>query len=118
VRHDGAEGVLCPPGEEKRKLVDVFHDYVGPLRLDCAMYGTATKQGEAVPTSDALDTDPIDRGTLRSTLPSGTYQAYPVTSKCQSAEDLEEMNFRAAGVRIGPILPVHQKNVHGDKGWS
>jgi len=33
----------------------------------------------------------------------------------EAAENFEEVDFRAAGMRIGPILPVHQKDVHRER---
>jgi hypothetical protein len=30
----------------------------------------------------------------------------------QAAEDFEEMDFRATGMGIGTILPVHQEDIH------
>jgi hypothetical protein len=35
-----------------------------------------------------------------------------MTLQSESTKDLEQMNLGATSVRIGPILPVDQENVH------
>src|SRR6185312_2217005 len=94
------------------KLVDVLHQHIGPLGLDRPMHRAAPPQGEAISASESLDADAIDQGALRRPAPAGTDEANPMPADDQSAEDLEQMDLRAAGIRIGPVLPVNQKDVH------
>ena len=110
--HNGTERNRGTCSQIKWKLVDVLHQHIGPLGLDRPMHRAAPLQGKAVSAAESLDRDAIDDGPSRCPAPAGTDQANPMPSNDQTAEDFEQMDLRAPSMRIGPVLPVNQKDVH------
>ena len=68
--------------------------------------------------ADPLDADALARCAGGSALPARADQPNPVTPGRQPAEDLEQMDLGPARMRVGPVLPVDEENVHATGGWS
>src|SRR2546427_6067315 len=111
VRNDGTETHPLS-GEIQWQLVDVLDQDIRPLRPNRTPHGPAAYENEAAPSADPFDVDPVHcRGSGRS-LPSGTDQPHPVAGGGKSSEDLEELNLRSTRLRIFPVLPVDEQDVH------
>src|SRR6188472_4490792 len=105
--HDGTERNRGTCSQIKWKLVDVLHQHIGPLGLDRPTHRAAPLQGKAVSPSASFDGDAIEDGAPRCPAPAGTNQANPMPSNDQTTEDFEQMDLRAASMRICPVLPVN-----------
>jgi hypothetical protein len=110
--HDDTERERRAERQKERQLVDVLDQNVGRLLSQRPPNGTPSQQRKAVSASHPRHIDPIERGPRRSSLPAGTDEADPMTSRRQAAEDLEQVDLGAAGVGVGPVLPIDQENVH------
>ena len=67
-----------------------------------------------VPCADAIDFDTVELRARRTIGPSSAQQTDLVPFRGDASEDLVEMDFRAARLRILAILPIHEKNAHLD----
>jgi hypothetical protein len=112
VRHDSTKWYFRAAGKEQRKLIDVFDQNVRPIFGDSLAYGPTAQQGEGVAVSHPLDLDTIELCPLWCPRPSGTDQPDAMSCGSESAENFEQVNFGTAGLRICPVLPIDEENVH------
>jgi hypothetical protein len=112
MRHNRAKRESCARRQKERELIHIFDQDVGSLGFHGAADRTATEESEAVATAHPADVDTFERGTFSGAFPAGAHQPNAVPLRSESPEDLEEVDLCAAGVRIGSILPVYEKDVH------
>jgi hypothetical protein len=116
MRHDGTERHRGACGQVQWELVDVFDHDIGTFSPNGALDRPAAQQGKAVPSAHPFYVDSLDRGPIRSPGPPRANQSNPVALQNEAAEYFEEMDFRATGVGICSILPVHQEDIHRSGG--
>jgi len=110
--HDNTERQRAAERQKERQLVDVLDHDVGRFVGQRPPHCPSSEQREAVSASDAGDVESIEGGARWTSLPAGTEQPDTMTPRCHAAEDLEEVDLGAAGVGVGPVLPIDQENVH------
>ena len=109
---DQRDGRLrAPPRRVERNLVDVLDENVGPA-VQVLPVVAVREERKGVSRADAEHLDPIDPRARRTARPPAAEQPYLVPLRGEPAEDLVEMNLRAAGLRILEILPVHEQDAH------
>src|SRR6266545_1620775 len=110
--HDRHERQPCEGRKKERNLVDVLDDHVERRLAQRPPHRAAGAQGEAVPTADACDVDPVHQNLGHTIGPAARDEAHVVPPLGDPTEQLVEMDFGATGLRILPIVPVDEQNSH------
>jgi hypothetical protein len=72
----------------------------------------ARMQRERLARPYAMDVDSIEIRPRVASWPSTAQQGHPVPDRGQTPEDFVKVDLGPSSLRIGAILPVHQKYVH------
>src|SRR5258705_2600905 len=112
--HDRDERQPRESRKKERNLVDVLDDHVERRLAERPPHCAAGAQGEAVPTPDARDLDPVHQSLGHAIGPAARDEAHvvPPPQLGDPAEQLVEMDFGATGLRILPIVSVDEQNPH------
>ena len=112
MRHERDDAPGAPTRREERHLVDVLDQHiVRPVREQSAIRATG-KRWPCEPRPDADDINPVERCASRATRPSAAEQRHFVTPSGESSENLVQMQLCPACLRILPILPIDEQNLH------
>ena len=110
-----------PPSVHSERDLSVLRSFAG--RIDPAdasahnnlgvLYFQKGLTDEAVAEfTHAVDLDPIHQLVARCTGPAGGEEGDGVSAGREAAEDLVQMRLGASGLRIEPILPVEEEELH------
>jgi hypothetical protein len=109
---DECHGAASPPKRRvERNLVDVFDEHVEPSR-EMAAVVAARVEREGVARPDTAHDEAVERGSLWRPGPATAEERHLVTAGRQPAEDLVQVDLRAASLGVLAILPVDDENPH------
>jgi len=99
----------APERREERDLVQVLDDEVEAATPELG--ANVPRRGEPVRVAapDAMDLEAVDLGPGRRARPSGRNERDLVPPPRQAAEDLVQVDLRAAGLGVQAILPVQDE---------
>jgi hypothetical protein len=111
MRDECHRATRAPQRGVERNLVDVLDEEVEPPREMPAVV-PARVQRERVARSDAVDAQSVERGTRRRPGPSTAEERDLVSPRGKPAEDLVQVDLRAASLGVVAILPVDDEDPH------
>jgi hypothetical protein len=110
VRDHGDHWSPRPARRVERDLVDVLDEHVEGPPVEGAAVRAARLEGKRPAGAHADHLHPIERHVWCAAAPTTTQQHHLVTARREAAENLVQVCFGAASLRVVPVLPVDDQN--------
>src|SRR5579863_9733192 len=101
-----------PVRRPERDFVEILDEDVVRARRKQRFVVPARMQRIGVPRADAIDLYPVELSPRRRAVPTGAHERHLVAVANETPEDLVQMLFRTARLRILAILPIDNADAH------